>query len=256
MKFLLSVAAILTLLAACNPDTPDPLVGAASPSQQTSEGDASGQGESASGTVSLRGMFRYLADAPQFRDCTSGTLFPVAMAGPYIELERTYLNSGIEPGGPLMIELQGHVLERPVVDSNTNEIMLMIDSFQVISNPVDCAPAISAGLPDTYWKLLEVDGLKVNPSSGGKEAHLVLEATEFRVRGFSGCNSFFGQYTLDGEKLTFSALGSTMMACPEGMEQEQAFLGALGSTDTFKLNGLVLDLYSGDQRVARLEAVR
>jgi len=82
-----------------------------------------------------------------------------------------------------------------------------------------------------------------------------LSAEETRVNGFAGCNRFFGQYVLDGTKLSFSALGSTMMACPEGMDTELAFLRALNETDRMELDNLSLLLYSTDRLVARLEAV-
>ena len=45
-----------------------------------------------------------------------------------------------------------------------------------------------------------------------------------RVSGFSGCNRFMGNYTVDRDKLTVG----TMMACPEpAMALESAFHGAL-----------------------------
>ena len=39
-----------------------------------------------------------------------------------------------------------------------------------------------------------------------------------------------GSYTLDGERLTFGQMAGTMMACPQGMEQEKAFHDALAQT--------------------------
>jgi heat shock protein HslJ len=54
--------------------------------------------------------------------------------------------------------------------------------------------------------------------------------------------------------LTFQA-GATMMACPDGMETEQAFLKALDETNRAVVSGMVLQLYSFDRPVARLEAI-
>ena len=45
------------------------------------------------------------------------------------------------------------------------------------------------------------------------------------------------------------------MACPDGMDQEQAFLKALGATVGWNIRGEHLDLYgAGGERLARFEA--
>jgi heat shock protein HslJ len=51
------------------------------------------------------------------------------------------------------------------------------------------------------------------------------------LSGSSGCNTFNGTYTLDGDAIAIGPLATTMMACPdEIMAQEQAFLTALTSS--------------------------
>ena len=48
------------------------------------------------------------------------------------------------------------------------------------------------------------------------------------VSGFGGCNRYFGEAEIDGDKIRFGALGSTRMACPEAiMDQESRFFAAL-----------------------------
>ena len=48
------------------------------------------------------------------------------------------------------------------------------------------------------------------------------------VSGFGGCNRYFGEAEIDGDKIRFGALGSTPMACPEAiMDQENRFFAAL-----------------------------
>ena len=46
-----------------------------------------------------------------------------------------------------------------------------------------------------------------------------------------------------------------MMACPEGMETEQAFFNVLGQTQRARIAGLILELYGPEGLLARLEAV-
>jgi len=44
------------------------------------------------------------------------------------------------------------------------------------------------------------------------------------------------------------------MACPSGMDQEQAFLAALERADRYEIHGQVLELYEADLLLARFEA--
>lgn len=208
--------------------------------------------------MELKGQFSYLADAATFRDCSTGKTFPVEKAGQFAALESAYLNSGIDPGAALTVNLRGRYLERPIVDLNTNEIMLIIEEFQQVSENQDCSPSQHADLFNTYWKLIELDGQPVlldTESSQQPEAYMVLNELEQRVTGHSGCNRFFGGFSLQGEELVFAGLGSTMMACPTGMETEQGFLLALGETDRARVSGQFLELFKGELSLARFEAV-
>ena len=122
----------------------------------------------------------------------------------------------------------------------------------------EAAPADAtqhASLLDTYWKLLELQGEPVVTPGGMREAHLILASAESRAHGFSGCNNFFGGYKSDGDSLSFSAMGATMMACAEGMETEQAFLKALSETTRAIISGQFMTLYANDRLLARFEAV-
>jgi heat shock protein HslJ/uncharacterized lipoprotein YbaY len=205
--------------------------------------------------MALEGMFRYMADAAIFRDCRTNKTFPVSMEGEYIELERAYLNSGIDAGAEAMVRVRGRLLERPAMEGNRNTIKLIVDSFEEILPEDSCAPMTHADLIDTYWRLLEVDGTQVQTAEGRKEPHLILASAESRAHGNAGCNNYFGQYQLEDDTLTFSAMASTMMACIDGMDTEQAFLVALGKTNRYVIEGLFLELYADDVLLARFEAV-
>ena len=226
---------------------PDPgLSGAANAGHETAASDEGTQ---------RRGMFRYLADAALFRDCRDGKSYPVAMEGGYLELERAYLDSGIEGGTEVLVWLEGRYLERPPMEGNISEINLIVDKLHHLDPTKTCTPDVSATLTGTYWKLLELGGTAVSVPEGGREPHLILAGNDSRLRGHGGCNSFFGQFDHDGDSLRFSAIGSTMMACPEGMEAEDAFLQALQGVNRFGISGLFLTLYRDDQPLVRLEAI-
>ena len=223
--------------------------------QVAESNQAAPAGRSATPGMELEGMFRYLADAAIFRDCLDGRSYPVAMEGEYIELERAYLNSGIVGGGEIFVRLRGRYLERPAMEQGNNEINLIVDKVKVTDLKSSCAPGHHEPLRNTYWKLLEIDGKPVVTPEGMREAHMVLSLDETRVNGNAGCNGFFGSFEVSDNRLEFSALGATMMACPEGMETEHAFLQALDQTTRFAISGAILTLFADDLALARLEAV-
>lgn len=68
-------------------------------------------------------------------------------------------------------------------------------------------------------------------------AQTTLEiAADGRAFGRGGCNSYGGTATIDGDKLSFSPIVATQMACAEAlMNQEQKFFDALGRVAAFRL---------------------
>lgn len=116
----------------------------------------------------------------------------------------------------------------------------------------------AASLTETCWKLVELGGHQVGAHPGGKgrEAHMILKSAASRVEGSGGCNRFFGSYELKpGNRIRFSGLGSSMMACP-GMESESAFFRALETADSYALDGNRLQLHKARMApLARFEAV-
>jgi copper homeostasis protein (lipoprotein) len=205
--------------------------------------------------MDLKGMFRYMADAAVFRDCRDNRVYPVAMESQYIDLERAYLSSGVSAGEEAWVSLQGRYLERPSMEGNINKVKLIVDVFKEISLDETCVPDVHADLQDTYWKLLELQGHTVTTPESAREVHMILASAESRAHGFAGCNNFFGGYQAENDALSFSLMGATMMACPEGMDTEQAFLQALGETTRAEINGQILSLYASDQLLARFEAI-
>ncbi|SEL41873.1 Heat shock protein HslJ [Roseovarius azorensis] len=82
--------------------------------------------------------------------------------------------------------------------------------------------------------------------------------TPGRVAGSSGCNRLVGGFTLTGEGLQFGAMGSTLMACPEPlMEQERRMLDALEQITRFDISeDGALQLIGGDHDAVLIEARR
>ena len=85
-------------------------------------------------------------------------------------------------------------------------------------------------LQGVSWRITHIGEQPVNDASA---AHILFLADD-RIAGSTGCNRFFGQYTLTGETLSFKDMGSTRMACPpELMAQEDVFLKMLASVNRF-----------------------
>ena len=87
------------------------------------------------------------------------------------------------------------------------------------------ATTSEAGTPleGTEWTL--VSGVEA-PS----DAVPTLTLSDGSASGFGGCNTFSGDYELDGDSITIGPIASTMMACEEAKSAaESAYLpGARG----------------------------
>ena len=105
------------------------------------------------------------------------------------------------------------------------------------------AETSTATLENTYWKLMRLGGEAVAVADGQREPHFILQPEEKRVAGSGGCNRLMGSYTLEGERLAFSQMAGTKMACPQGMDVEQAFHAALGKVASWRIDGETLELF-------------
>ncbi len=205
--------------------------------------------------VPLAGLFRYMADAARFTECFTGTSFPVAQEKDYLALERAYL-AARNPGAPLYVTLAGHLAERPPMEGEGLETVLVVDRFDTISDRSRCPDRLArTPLTNTTWKLTELYGHTIHfVSSGQGEPQLLLRPPERQLMGFSGCNGFFGLYRKAADRLSFEDMGATMMACPDDADLERTYFKALKATDRYKIFGQMLELYHGREVVARFEA--
>ena len=103
-------------------------------------------------------------------------------------------------------------------------------------------PVPSIPLEGPQWQLTTI----VN----GDTAMSLLANTEVtakfdgeRISGSTGCNNYFGPYTLKGNTISFGVLGSTMMACEEEiLAQESNYLSLLETVTEANINGDQLSL--------------
>jgi len=103
-----------------------------------------------------------------------------------------------------------------------------------------CASSQGGDLTGKVWALTELGGQPILPDTG-ITANFTSEGA---LSGSSGCNQYNGAYTVSGSSMTINTpLATTMMACAQPvMDQESAYLKALGEVKTFTIKGDKLTL--------------
>lgn len=94
-------------------------------------------------------------------------------------------------------------------------------------------------LMNTAWDLVTMNG--ETPIEG---AVPTASFEENAINGTTGCNSYFGSYTLDGTNLSVGPVGQTEMFCDGRMEQEQAYVGMLMSAVSLTLENETLTIHT------------
>lgn len=118
------------------------------------------------------------------------------------------------------------------------------------SVPAGAQVALQQGLFGVRWRIQEMLGAPLGPAAGGQRApHLVFDASHQRLSGSGGCNRLMGNFTLDGQRLGFKRVVTTMMACPQGMEQERRLIETLSEVQRWHLEEGTLMLMNWQQQV-------
>jgi heat shock protein HslJ len=113
-------------------------------------------------------------------------------------------------------------------------------------------------ITEKYWKLVRLEGQKVTMGKNQeREIYFMLKTEQNQVRGFAGCNTFKGTYTLEkGQRIRFSSLAATRKACPEVDLNESEFLEVFELADNYSIKGDTLSLNVGRRApLAVFEAV-
>lgn len=96
-------------------------------------------------------------------------------------------------------------------------------------------------LANTAWRLTSLGGTPVLDSVQG----IIKFSKASKVVGKGSCNRFFATVKIAGDKISFSQVGSTRMACPEPiMKQESTFLKALENAERFGIEDTTLSIYA------------
>jgi heat shock protein HslJ len=111
------------------------------------------------------------------------------------------------------------------------------------------AKAQSVSLTGQPWSAIAINNGKqaVTGVIAGSEVTAVF-GDDGIVSGSSGCNTYTGQYTVDGTNIKIGPLASTRMMCADEqvMQQEQAFLNAMANAATYTIELSQLELFAAD----------
>lgn len=206
----------------------------------------------------MRGVYSYIADAGLFKECLTGQQWPVVQLADNRELERQYLDMQSKPNQSLFVTFDGALIAQENPDTAELNTAVIVQSFKGIWPVESCAePGFTENLLDTYWQLDRLRGQDVTAANPKQLPTLKLASgAEPIVSGSDGCNRMMGSYQLRENRLKFSKLASTMMACPLGMETAQAYHEVLEQVQFWKIRGQTLTLFDRENAsIAEFHAI-
>jgi len=115
-------------------------------------------------------------------------------------------------------------------------------------------PGAPADLDGTEWVLTSLNGSNLIEGT-----NITLNFTEGRAGGFSGCNSYGGEYTAAQGTLTVHELAITLQDCPEPegvMQQEAAYVGALQAAAAYRVTDDRLEMENAAGETTLVFAVK
>jgi putative lipoprotein len=139
-----------------------------------------------------------------------------------------------------------HNAEPLPIDLVAPQAIVVITTFAGRVDDPTARPVVDAKpILDVTWTAEEIGGLAVTPD----ESTLSI-ASDMRAGGRGGCNSYFTQAQINNDRLAFSAVAATRMACGETvMAQEAVFFDALNATRFWRLTGEKLELLDAGGKV-------
>jgi heat shock protein HslJ len=106
------------------------------------------------------------------------------------------------------------------------------------------SPVVSPSLERQTWRLVSYIDAADAQKTPIENTQITATFENGKVTGNASCNRYFASYQLNGDKLTISNAGSTMMAClaPGVMVQEAAYLEALQKAAKYQIKASQLEI--------------
>ncbi len=126
------------------------------------------------------------------------------------------------------------------------QLLYLLDAEGQIQ--VEMAPIQPAQISGPIWQLAQINNQgAISSLPAGVE--ISAQFVDQRIFGSAGCNQYFADYRLLGDRLSFSGIGSTKMFCgePEGvMDQEALFFQALEKAARFEIREQSLTVFDAE----------
>jgi heat shock protein HslJ len=138
------------------------------------------------------------------------------------------------------ITATGRIAHRQGVETGETPFLRIASIKEAQASTLE-SQQVPADLKGTEWVLKDLAGLGVIDS-----VQATLGFPELgKVVGKASCNRFFGAVQILGDKIKFGSLGSTRMACPEAvMNQEKRYLDALQAAERMEWKEPYLLIYA------------
>jgi len=166
--------------------------------------------------------------------------FKIAYDPARIQPNRTYVvRARILVDGKLLFTTDeaAHV----ITGGHPTTVNLMLHGTAADQSP-PAKPGANKPLEGTYWRATELASKPAPPpQEPTREAHLQFH--QGRVSGADGCNLMTGSYHLSGDRVTFSQMAGTQMACINMGETEGPFRDALKNASRLTVKGDRLELF-------------
>lgn len=129
--------------------------------------------------------------------------------------------------------------------------MKLLVTIIILAYATSCTPTSKPNtsteeisITNNYWKLIELNGNPIITDSIQRAApHITLKQDDSAFHGNTGCNTMAGTYELRSlNRVTFSKIISTKMACMNTMQVESDFLNVLEQADNYIITGDTLVL--------------
>lgn len=202
----------------------------------------------------LKGYYSYMADAGIFIDCETNKKYPVAFEADNISLESAYLKIVENPGEKIIVTLAGHFESRPKMEGDGKKEFLKVDRFYKIWPHIDCVRNLgTANLENTFWSLRNIGNISSKELFFDKYPNFMIRYNQ-EVKGFGGCNNFFGKSTINGDTLKFTNINDTRKMCDKNMDVEAKLFQVFENTNRYKIYGEFLYLYNEEKLLAVFES--
>lgn len=133
-------------------------------------------------------------------------------------------------------------------------LLLLIASILILKCSTKETEKIDVMRLHDIWALESIEGEKIIIDETVRNLPaLEIYVEDKRVHGNTGCNVLNGRVEIDEDKIAFSKIIATEMACPGNLEQR--FLSALQKANKYKIEKLRLFLYDDNKELLTLRKI-